>query len=39
MTEGGRLFTGLVLIIGVGLVSVPSGLFAAALSATKKENA
>ncbi len=32
VTSGGRLFTAVVLFVGLGLVAVPSGLFAAALS-------
>ncbi len=32
ITVGGRVFTAVVLFVGLGLVAVPSGLFAAALS-------
>ena len=32
ITTGGRLFTGLVLLIGIGIVAVPAGLITAALS-------
>lgn len=32
VTVGGRVFTGFVLILGVGTVAVPSGLFASALT-------
>lgn len=36
VTAGGRFFTGLLLIAGLGLVSVPSGLIASALTATRR---
>lgn len=36
VTVGGRIFTGLLLMIGLGIVAVPTGLFAAALSKTAK---
>lgn len=32
ITVGGRIFTFIVLIIGLGIVAVPTGLFASALS-------
>lgn len=32
ITLGGRVFTGMILIIGLGIVAVPTGLFAAALT-------
>jgi len=32
VTVGGRVLTGIVLIIGIGIVAVPTGLFASALS-------
>ena len=35
ITTGGRLFTGLVLLVGIGLVAIPSGLLAAALTSTR----
>lgn len=39
VTEGGRLFTFIVLVIGLGIVAVPTGLVASALGeARRKEN-
>ena len=32
ITLGGRIFTGLLLMVGLGVVAVPTGLFASALS-------
>lgn len=37
VTVGGKVFTALLLIVGVGIVAVPSGLMASALTATKRE--
>lgn len=37
VTLGGRLFTFLVLMVGLGVVAVPSGLFASALSEARKQ--
>ena len=37
VTLGGRLFTGLLLMLGVGVISVPSGLIAAALTRTRPQ--
>ncbi|PKF60916.1 ion transporter [Psychromonas sp. psych-6C06] len=37
ITAGGKLFTFIVLIIGLGIVAVPTGLIATALSQTRKE--
>ncbi len=37
VTAGGRLFTFLVLMIGLGIVSVPTGLIASALSQAREE--
>ena len=37
ITLGGRLFTFLILMIGLGTIAVPSGLFASALSAARRE--
>lgn len=37
VTVGGRVFTFFILMLGLGLVAVPSGLLAAALSNVKKE--
>ncbi len=37
VTVGGRIFTFVVLIIGLGTVAVPTGLIATALSATRPE--
>lgn len=38
ITVGGRIFTFFVLIIGLGFVAVPSGLFAAALSKARESD-
>jgi len=37
ITNGGRFFTFIVLIIGLGLVAVPTGIVASALSAVRRE--
>ena len=37
VTAGGKTFTFVVLIVGIGLVAVPSGLIASALSAARDE--
>jgi voltage-gated potassium channel len=37
ITAGGRIFTGLVLIVGLGVIAVPVGLISAALSTGRKE--
>ncbi len=37
ITTGGRIFTGLVLIVGLGIVAVPAGVMAAALSHARLE--
>lgn len=37
ITLGGRIFTILIVIIGLGVIAVPTGLFASALSKTIKE--
>jgi voltage-gated potassium channel len=37
ITTGGRVFTFFVVIVGIGLVAVPSGLLAAALSKAREE--
>lgn len=39
ITPGGRLFTFLVLVLGLGVIAVPSGLLAAALSRVRAEDA
>ena len=39
ITVGGKLFTFCVLIIGLGIVAVPTGLIASALSQIRKEDA
>lgn len=39
ITAGGKLFTFFVLMIGVGIVAVPTGLVASALSQVRKEDA
>lgn len=37
ITAGGRIFTGLVLLVGLGVVAVPVGLISAALSEGRKD--
>ena len=37
ITAGGRVFTFFVLIVGLGVIAVPTGLVASALSAARKE--
>jgi voltage-gated potassium channel len=37
VTAGGRLFTFVVLILGLGVIAVPSGLLASALSRVRAE--
>jgi voltage-gated potassium channel len=37
ITLGGRLFTFFVLIIGLGVIAVPTGLVASALSAAREQ--
>ena len=39
MTVGGKLFTFFVLMIGLGIVAVPTGLISSALSQTREEDA
>ncbi|MEX2528642.1 MAG: ion transporter [Gemmatimonadota bacterium] len=39
LTLGGRLFTGLVLVVGLGIVSVPAGVVASALSHVRQQEA
>ncbi|MFC1786302.1 ion transporter [Candidatus Neomarinimicrobiota bacterium] len=36
ITVGGKIFTSLIIIIGIGIVAVPTGLLASALTKTKK---
>jgi voltage-gated potassium channel len=38
VTVGGKLFTALILIIGLGLVAVPTGLLASALTKDQKQH-
>ncbi len=38
VTIGGRVFTFFVLVVGLGIVAVPSGLFASALSKAREED-
>lgn len=38
ITGGGRFFTFIVLMLGLGLVAVPTGIVASALSAVRREN-
>jgi voltage-gated potassium channel len=35
VTVGGRVFTSLVLLVGIGIIAVPTGLFASALTRTR----
>lgn len=35
-TVGGRIFTAVVLLLGIGVIAVPTGLFASALTKTRK---
>ena len=37
VTLGGKIFTGFILILGLGIVAVPTGLLASALTKTKPE--
>jgi voltage-gated potassium channel len=39
ITVGGRMFTFIVLVMGLGVIAVPSGLFASALSRVRAEEA
>jgi len=39
ITPGGRLFTFIVLVMGLGVIAVPSGLLASALSRVRAEEA
>ena len=36
ITIGGRIFTAVVLLLGIGVIAVPTGLFASALTKTNK---
>jgi len=38
VTVGGRIFTAIVLLLGIGIVAVPTGLFAAALTRTRDKD-
>jgi len=38
ITVGGRIFTFFILMIGLGFISVPTGLFAAALSKAREHD-
>jgi len=38
VTVGGRMFTSLVLLIGIGIIAVSTGLFASALTRTRKRD-
>ncbi len=38
VTACGRIFTGLILVLGLGVVAVPTGLFAAALATARKSD-
>ncbi len=37
VTAGGRVFTGLILVLGIGIIAVPTGLMAASLSKSAPE--
>ncbi len=37
VTVGGRIFTGIIMLLGIGTVAVPTGLFAAALARSRNE--
>ncbi len=37
VTTGGRIFTGILLILGLSIVAIPTGLFSSALSETRRE--
>ncbi|MBN2023824.1 MAG: ion transporter [Pirellulales bacterium] len=37
VTVGGRVFTAVVLLVGIGVIAVPAGLFASALTKTRTE--
>ena len=39
ITTAGRLFTGLILLIGLSVIAIPSGLLASALTAIRAEDA
>lgn len=39
VTVGGRVFTALVLLVGIGIIAVPTGLFASALTRTERKDA
>ncbi|MBW3539505.1 MAG: ion transporter [Planctomycetes bacterium] len=39
VTAGGRVFAAVVMLVGIGIVAVPSGLMASALTASKAEEA
>jgi voltage-gated potassium channel len=38
ITVGGRIFTSLVLLAGIGIITVPTGLFASALTSTREKH-
>ncbi len=38
ITIGGKIFTFIILIIGLGIIAVPTGLFTSALSKTRKQD-
>ena len=38
MTLGGRVFTFLILMLGIGIVAIPAGLIAAALTRVRRED-
>jgi voltage-gated potassium channel len=38
ITGPGKLFAGLVILVGVGIVAIPTGLLASALTQTRRED-
>jgi len=37
-TKGGKIFTFFILIIGLGIIAIPTGLFASALSKARESD-
>ena len=37
ITVGGKIFTGVILLLGIGVIAIPTGLFASALTKTRKD--
>ena len=38
ITSGGKIFAGFVILVGIGIVAIPTGLFASALTAVKEQS-